>query len=904
VDTAASDLRQELLRLAEADPARLIAMATEVAARARAGGDLALASVAERAMGNAALYLENPDSAIRHLRCSMRLAARAESDELATEAQIRLAFALNARGRSREALREIEVALAGAKGMVRVHAEAQRGAIVEQLGRFDDALACFATAIPVLRRAGDGLWLHRTLSNRAVLHGYRHEFTAAESDLREAESVCRKLDLGLSLAFVQQNLGWLSGVRGDVPTALHYLDLAERRFRELGSQLGEVLTDRSQLLLSVGLTAEALQAAAQAVAACEDERREIGLPEARLLLSRAAGLQGDHDRAQREAAPAAREFIRQHRPQWAVLAQFVILRSRLAGQQRSQVPVGRLERAADDLAGAGWAEIAVEARLLAAGLALDRRQAQRGRRQLELAAQARRRGPAALRARGWYAEALLRLTGGNRRGAITAVRAALRILDEHRTTLGATDLRAHAAQHRVQLAELGLRTALRGGRPRDVLAWAEQGRASHLLMQPARPPDDPHLASSLSDLRLTVREIQREQLAGHGIAPLVGRQIALERSIRDYCRRRTAAPAPATAPAPAIAVESLAVTLGETALVEFVHLDGTLHAVTVVDGRTRLHHLGPLPPIRDLIERIPFALQRLARLRTSPESRSAATAMLRHAARSLDDFLFAPIASVVGDRPVVLIPTGPLQSLPWSILPSRTGRAVSVCPSAALWHAGRVAGARHQAGEASAARRKAHVVVAAGPDLPGAHSEAEAVAALYDTRPLTGPGATVAAVMAGTEGAEVAHLAAHGHLHPSNPQFSSLQFADGPLTVYDLEQLRHPPQLVVIASCDSGRSQVRAGDELLGLSATFLALGSRQIIASVVPVPDVETTLLMIDLHKLLLAGVSAADALAQVQAGQLMAGYDVAAATAVGFVSLGADRTLSAAGQERNLAR
>ena len=58
----------------------------------------------------------------------------------------------------------------------------------------------------------------------------------------------------------------------------------------------------------------------------------------------------------------------------------------------------------------------------------------------------------------------------------------------------------------------------------------------------------------------------------------------------------------------------------------------------------------------------------------------------------------------------------------------------------------------------------------------------------------------------------------------------------GPLTVYDLESLGEAPTLCVLSACDSGLSEVRAGDELMGLTATLLALGSASIVASVVAV--------------------------------------------------------------------
>jgi CHAT domain-containing protein len=92
---------------------------------------------------------------------------------------------------------------------------------------------------------------------------------------------------------------------------------------------------------------------------------------------------------------------------------------------------------------------------------------------------------------------------------------------------------------------------------------------------------------------------------------------------------------------------------------------------------------------------------------------------------------------------------------------------------------------------------------------------------------------------------------------------------------------------VVLAACDMGRSTVRSGDELLGLSATFLALGTRHVIAPVVSVPDAETAPLMISFHRFLAAGVPAASALAQAQQ-QLADTRPAAIAAAAGFVSIG----------------
>jgi hypothetical protein len=103
--------------------------------------------------------------------------------------------------------------------------------------------------------------------------------------------------------------------------------------------------------------------------------------------------------------------------------------------------------------------------------------------------------------------------------------------------------------------------------------------------------------------------------------------------------------------------------------------------------------------------------------------------------------------------------------------------------------------------------------------------------------------------------------------------------------VYDLERLDAVPHTVVLAACDAGRSVVRAGDEPLGLSAAFLGLGTRRLVAPVVPVPDGAAAELMTAFHGLLAGGAPAAEALARAQQG---AAPDVRAAAA-GFVCMGA---------------
>jgi CHAT domain-containing protein len=204
------------------------------------------------------------------------------------------------------------------------------------------------------------------------------------------------------------------------------------------------------------------------------------------------------------------------------------------------------------------------------------------------------------------------------------------------------------------------------------------------------------------------------------------------------------------------------------------------------------------------------------------------------AARQLDELLLGDVRL---DDEVVLVPTGALHAVPWPLLPSVADRVSTVTPSARLWlRAGGRAG------------RTRALVVAHG--VPGGSAEAEAVAACYpEADVLDGATATTGAVLDALAGVDVAHLAVHATFRADNPLYSSLQLADGPLLVHDLDRLRRTPPVVVLSACGAGQSSVDAGDELLGLTASFLRSGTTSLIASTLPVADELAPPLMAAFH-------------------------------------------------------
>ena len=449
------------------------------------------------------------------------------------------------------------------------------------------------------------------------------------------------------------------------------------------------------------------------------------------------------------------------------------------------------------------------------------------------------------------------------------MRAGLRVLDELQAGLGASDLRAHAAAHTSELARLGVELALESGRPRAVLAAAERARATSLRFRSARPPDDEALVADLAALREVEAEIGAD---GGPSAALLARRTAIESAIRDRARH-AAGEGRAAVAGSAPALEATVKALGDRTLVEYVEAAGYLHAVTVHRGRCRLHRLGPVAEVEGELARLVAGLHWLTVGRAS----DAVVRLVTDCSSRLDALLMAPVSASRGA--LVIVPTGDLASLPWSLLPSCAGRAVSVAPSAALWTRA-----------ATAPSTGSGVLLAHGPGLEHAAAEVRAIARIRpDAARLVGRKARAADVLAAMDGTATTHLATHGTFRADNPMFSQLHLADGPLTVYDLERLAVPPRQVVLASCDSARSGVVGGEEVLGLAAVLLSLGTQVIVAATLPVPDAASRTLMVGLHRHLAAGLAMAEALARARADLLRDPSPAALVAAAGYQCLGA---------------
>ncbi|GAA3733638.1 CHAT domain-containing protein [Plantactinospora mayteni] len=847
----------EALELVGRDPRTALTSADAAVLAARREGDGVAVAVAHRAAGLALRELNDLGAAQRRARAAVAAAVRAGAEQVAAQARMSLALVLLDQGRTRAALAAADRAALALRGLPAAQLKCQKALILQRTGRLEEALATFAEALPVLRRAGDALWEARALNNRGLLYGYRGALVAAESDLARARALHLGLGLDKFAADVDWNRGFVAARRGDAPAALALFDAAESALVRHGAVHPQLYLDRAEVLLTVGLAGEARRILDRTIDELRTASHGADLAEGLVLLARAALADGDPEQARSASRQALTQFVRQRRTGWAAQAGVLELR---AAEVADDPPAALLRSAlasAAESASVGWRAAELDARLVAAAAATRLGRAAVAREQLRLAASARGAASLDVRVRAWYATALLRVADGRRAGALAAVRAALAGVDRQQAALGATEFRVHVAGHGGQLARLGLDLAVAVADPRLVLGWAERLRARSLRLPPARPPADAALAEALAESRRLSAELLRHQLAGRTGGGLAQRQRAAEERVVQASRT---ARSPLYAPAaPPPTAPELVSTLDDAVLVEYLVHQGELLAVTVRAGRCRLHRLGPVAPVGGLVEAAHFGLRRLTLgLGTVRSTRLVRDATVT-AGRRLAEVLLAPLSAELSDSPAVVVPTGALHAVPWGLLPELATRPVRVAPSAGVWlRASRSAGF-DPAGTG---------VFAAGPGLPAARDEVLTVAGTYPgATVLTDDRATAEAVLDALDGVGLAHLAAHGRLRTDNPLFSALVLDDGPLTVYDLERVTDPPRLVVLPACQSGVSAVRAGDELMGLAAALLALGTRTVVAAVMPVHDAATTGLMAALHDRLRRGEPPPAALARARA-------------------------------------
>jgi CHAT domain-containing protein len=240
----------------------------------------------------------------------------------------------------------------------------------------------------------------------------------------------------------------------------------------------------------------------------------------------------------------------------------------------------------------------------------------------------------------------------------------------------------------------------------------------------------------------------------------------------------------------------------------------------------------------------------------------------------LGALLVAPLPLAGGER-LIIVPHGPLHYLPFQAL--RAGERflierhrLSVVPSVSV-----------AAQLAARERRLAPELVAFGNpaieprlDLPGAEAEVGQLVQIFPgTHAYLRAEANKSIFRSHAGEGRIVHVAAHAEADLVDPLHSRILLANEKgvnsfLEAHEVMQLDlGHVALVTLSACESALGRVADGDEVLGFPRSFLAAGAGSLIASLWPVADESTAVLMSTLYGELARG---ADIQSAMQAAQL----------------------------------
>jgi tetratricopeptide (TPR) repeat protein len=714
----------------------------------------------------------------------------------------------------------------------------QRAVILLRQGDTASALDAFGVGIGLLT---DPVELGKAHINRGGVYLARGAGPRAASDFEVAVELLRRQGNEIEAAMAEHNLGYADLLQGDLVSALRHMDSVRPTLLPQGQVVVAICNqDRAEVLMAAGLVRSGLTALDEAARTFGNHHLRQRRGEAELTIARAA-LPSDPGRALTAARAARTRFDRERTPALRLKAEALVHGAEVRlGRTRPSL-VSRGDDLAYELDARDLRWWGLDIRLDTALVVLRRGDLDEATRRLR-AVRVPGTAPLAVRLRDRDVRAALAERSGRPSAALGHLRRGLGDLHEWQSSFGSLDLQTMVTGHGRRLAVRGLRVASRSRSPEVLFEWSERARMLASRVQPVRVPHDDQLAADLAELRTLAakEEASREDAV---------RQAELRQRVRERAWRARGSGAYDDPMSLADFQERL---VGR-ALVAHVVTAQRVVALVVTENRATTHDLGPREALDSLLGGLLPGLDMAAAHLPESFARSVRTEVTTRVAR-LDDLLLAPVAAEIGDRPLVLTPSGVLAAVPWTLLPTNRGRPVIVAESATSW-----------AARSETPLRSGTAGFVAGPRVPQAESETSAAAKVWPgSRVLHGAEATAEAVSRMAGEVDVLHVSAHGRHSSENPLFSGFELADGPWFGYDIDQLDRVPDVVLLSACEVGRSTLRGGEELIGMTAAWLHAGARCVVASAAAINDEVAHDVLVRVHEGLAEGLRPSGALAR----------------------------------------
>ncbi|WP_197288754.1 CHAT domain-containing protein [Nocardia sp. NRRL S-836] len=740
------------------------------------------------------------------------------------------------------------------------------GGMIMRMGQPEQAVQWFSRFIDFTENALltspdriDRQWVQRlatSLTARAFSNAAIRRRELAIADLERVAVLSREYNLDDLYPYTVAALANTHKQSGDLVEALRHYEEAERIFRvtEQHSVLAGVQLLHAEAMLMVGVSDDVGRMLDEALLVLRKDKVNQDIAEVEMYRASAALLDDQFDLARRMAKASMRKLEKRGSTWWMMAALIELWAHAMQVKRVTNALVQKALTLSEQLADNHLLDEASLAKVLAARLEIRRGRLSDGEELLRQLPGPRAVTPLDQRMQRRLVLAELALRKGDRRTALQHARKGLDELGLVRDQLGGLELVSATAVHGRELRDLAIRLALESHNARHVFVWIERTRAQTYRYEPLELVENPELAERIAEVRGLGRELMRAGLDGRPTTKLRAEIVRAQREANRlgwHAQRwgRTR---------PVATVSEVFAELGDRAMVSFVVSNGEMVAVVLAGGRVRMVRLGIAEDALEGAQKLHFDLNALAPDHLPPPLVQVIGASARKQADALDSLLIKPLVGLIGERELVMVPTGSLYAVPWGVLPSLHGRPVTTAPSATAW----------LAATQSAEPKTDRVLLVKGPGLQFADGELDRLGAQHaEATVLAGDQATAGEVLARLDGADLVHVAAHGEHENENALFSRLELFDGPLFAHELGRLRKPPAHVVLSACSLALNRIRPGDEALGFAGAMLAGGTRTVVAAASKVGDEASAAAMADYHRALVAGAAPAVALAEAMA-------------------------------------
>ena len=749
--------------------------------------------------------------------------------------------------------------------------ERNLGNIVARQGKEQEAEELYLSAIGRFQKIGAVKELTMSENSLANTYAEMNSFRKAEEFYRRALERAGKNDLRVTVAEIEASMGNLAVFRGKFDDGLRFLELSRRKYEELEMPHQNTVAELeiADIYLELNLPEEAFSIYERITEDLQKLNMQGEEARARANFGRASTLLRKNDLAKSELKRSAQLFLAEKNKAGA--AQVKLNEAKLELDSKNFANALKIaEEARDLLRESGYIRHELMALWLIGEILRSLKKYKKAEEILsETFVEAFKQEQKNIAQRTKNSLGLLALQKGERAEAKRHFAESIDLIESLRDPLPAEEFRMAFLADKLFPFENLAKVYLEEGNLEKAFIFIERSRSRSLAenIYKKRKRDEltkdeknSHLFEKLEKLREELNWFySRQNRAGTEDVPEIEKlqkeAKKREKQIADVMRRIESLGGNEKKYFPnsedkALSVPVLQKLLGEKdALVEFVSFGEKL-SVFVITGETieYVADLADEDEIISLLEGLRFQFGALrygtkSLERFMPELKTRADSYLQ----KLYKKLLAPVKPFLKNRNLLIVPAGSLHYVPFPALKDGKKylieeKEVILSPGANVWQA--------LSSKSGTVLKSAFLLGFSDGNIPLVDQEIESLKEVFEkTETYVGNEATFSNYKNRAEDFDVLHLACHGQFRPDNPLFSSLQLADGFVTVRDIVAQRLNAKLVTLSACETALNKVFAGGEILGLARGFLSAGASSLVLSLWTVNDEATALLMKDFY-------------------------------------------------------